>query len=210
MSDAGPERRPASPNDAPPPPSAEGAPKEPPMVSTPTYATPRARQDALRAGGDADWATHMRRVLVERVALLGELDAASERQAEIIASRDGQAILALLEVRQRIVDRFVAGQAELLALTETFESQVSVLDPAEAEALRAMLRTLSEGLLRVTTRDEAAQGALRQARDETRGDLMTTNLAGGARAAYRSSWTASRPGMTGEAGDTSRFADRRA
>ncbi|MBL9119794.1 MAG: hypothetical protein JNL80_07765 [Phycisphaerae bacterium] len=177
------------------------------MVST-SHQSPPLTGSALSSGNgpDAVWASRMRSVLDERVALLSELDEASLRQQDVIASRDTQALMALLTARQKIVDRFVAGQSELLSLTETFEAHVHLIDPTEADGLRALLRTLAEGLTRVTTRDEAAQSALRQARDETRGELMKTNSAGGARSAYRATSTMS----SRDQGDTNRFADRRA
>jgi hypothetical protein len=145
----------------------------------------------------------MRSVLDDRVALLAELTAASARQEEGIAQRDATALLSLLTARQAVVDRFLAGQSELLALTGEFESRVSALAPDEATALRSLLRSLSEGLHQVTARDEAAQALLRDARDETRGELMRTHSASGARAAY-----ASGAGRTPD--DATRFADRRA
>ena len=155
---------------------------------------------------DLAWAARVRRVLDERMLLLAELDRATERQEEVIASRDTQALMDLLDVRQRVVDRFVAGQGELLSLTETFESHVCHLDSALAESLRTSLRTLFDGLSRVTSRDEAAQDALRQAREETRGELMRAHTGGGARSAYRSSTNLA----ARDPGDTARFADRRA
>jgi hypothetical protein len=144
----------------------------------------------------------MRSVLDDRMGLLAELDLASERQESIIASRDTRALLDLLAVRQKLVDRFVAGQAELLSLTERFESEVAGVAADEALRLRELLRTLSQGLDRVTARDEAAQAALRDAREETRNELVQTNVIGGARAAYRSSAV--------EPSHSNRFADRRA
>lgn len=155
---------------------------------------------------DLAWAARVRSVLDERMALLDELDQASARQEAIIASRDTQALMDLLDIRQRVVDRFVAGQGELLALTETFETHVSHLDGALAESLRARLRTLLDGLSRVTSRDEVAQDALRQAREEARGELMRAHVGGGARTAYRTSSNL----VERDPGDNARFADRRA
>lgn len=149
------------------------------------------------------WATRMRSVLDDRVALLGELTEASARQDEIIAKRDAVGLLELLTARQKVVDRFLAGQSELLAMTEVFETEVMQLSEAEATELRARLRSLSEGLHQVTARDEAAQTLLREARDETRGELMRTHTSSGARAAYTS-------GAARSPIDTNRFSDRKA
>lgn len=152
---------------------------------------------------EGTWAARMRGVLDDRVALLAELHAASARQEEVIAERDAVALLELLTARQKVVDRFLAGQSELLALTEQFETQVSSLAQGEADELRGRLRSLSEGLHQVTSRDEAAQTLLRQAREETRAELMRTHSVTGARAAYAS-------GSNRPADDSNRFADRRA
>jgi hypothetical protein len=161
-----------------------------------------ARQSANAPETALPWSARMRSVLDDRVALLEELTAVSARQESVIAERDAATLLELLNARQRIVDRFLAGQHELLALTGDFESRVGELAVAEATELRARLRTLSEGLHRVTVRDEAAQSLLREARDEARTELMRSHTQQGARSAYGAS--------THRVGDDgTRYADRR-
>jgi hypothetical protein len=134
---------------------------------------------------DRSWAERLDAVLADREALLAELDRVSATQADVIASRDTVKLLDLLGHRQRIVDRFVAGQPELLALTGEFEARVALLSPPLAEQLRSRMRGLGEGLGRITRRDEDAQQLLREAKEEARLELMRTNTGAGARAAYR-------------------------
>lgn len=171
------------------------------MVSS----TIRAHDDRTPANAretDLPWSARMRTVLDDRVALLDELTAVSARQESVIAERDAASLLDLLNARQRIVDRFLAGQHELLALTGEFESRVGDLAAADAAELRARLRTLSEGLHRVTERDEAAQSLLREARDEARSELMRSHAQQGARSAYTT-----QPHRAAD--DGTRYADRR-
>ncbi len=177
----------------------ESSPQETAMVST----TLRQHELASAASSALPWSARMRSVLDDRVALLDELTAVSARQESVIAARDTATLLELLNTRQRIVDRLLAGQQELLALTGEFETRVGELAAADAAELRARLRTLSEGLHRVTERDEAAQSLLREARDETRAELMRSHTQQGARSAYATN--------THRAGDDgTRYADRRA
>ncbi|MDZ4756168.1 MAG: hypothetical protein SGJ11_16955 [Phycisphaerae bacterium] len=150
---------------------------------SPTNPVPNGQADADSSAGL--WACRLTSVLDERARLLAELDAASSRQGAIIESRDTTLLLELLAGRQKIVDRFVAGQPELLALTDSFEDRIAALTPQHASELRTRMRELSEGLARVTARDEVAQTLLREARDEAHEELMRTNVGAGARAAYR-------------------------
>jgi hypothetical protein len=133
---------------------------------------------------DLAWAERLAAVLADREALRGELDLVSATQADVIASRDTVKLLDLLCHRQRIVDRFVAGQPELLALTGEFEARAVLLPRTLADQLRDRMRGLGEGLGRITRRDEDAQRLLREAKEEARLELMRANTGAGARAAY--------------------------
>lgn len=144
------------------------------------------------------WAARLRAVLDDRTALLAELEAATARQEEVIESRDTASLAELLAGRQRIVDRFLAGQPELLELTGAMEERMRAMSREDAEDLRRRVRAISDGLARVTARDDAAQALLRTAREETRAELRRTATGAGARAAY-----ATRPEHS------NRFADRR-
>ncbi len=168
------------------------------MVSRTTMPNPNTDAAPEATDSDNDWANRLRSVLDARSALLVELNAASADQEAVIESRDTASLLELLAGRQRIVDRFVAGQPELLALTQSFDERLVTVAPAAADELRLRMRQLSEGLARITQRDEAAQMLLRQAKDETHAEMMRTNAGVGARQAY-----------AGAKPSSNMFADRR-
>lgn len=130
------------------------------------------------------WAVRLRGVLENRRAILGELEAASVGQEALIEARDTTKLLQLLADRQRVVDRFVAGQAELLELTASLEERLAALPPAAAEPLRRGVREISSSLARVTAHDEEAHLRIRAARDEARSELQRANTGAGARNAY--------------------------
>ncbi|MDZ4830696.1 MAG: hypothetical protein SGJ09_10930 [Phycisphaerae bacterium] len=130
------------------------------------------------------WASRLRCVLDDRAALLAELQAASEQQDEIIESRDAARLMALMADRQVVVERFVSGQPELLDLTTSLEERLAQLPPVAADEIRHRVRSLSEGLSRITDRDELSQVELRRAREEARAELNRATTGAGARAAY--------------------------
>ncbi|MFO0828887.1 MAG: hypothetical protein U0572_12165 [Phycisphaerales bacterium] len=148
-------------------------------------------------GTDA-WADRLRLLLDDRAALLAQLEAVSARQDEIIERRDPDELGGLLAARQAVVDRFVAGQAELLEMTGTLDQHATTLPAGDSDELRRRIRSLADGLRRATERDDAAHEALRRARDDARVSLQRTSTGAGARAAYAARGT-------GEA----TFADRR-
>lgn len=131
-----------------------------------------------------EWASRLRAVLDERAEILNELERASADQEGIIESRDAARIMALLEARQGAVDRFVAGQPELLAMTIAMDERLAGLPATDGELLRSRMRDLSARLARLTERDESAQVGLARARDEARGEIDRAGASARARVSY--------------------------
>jgi hypothetical protein len=144
-------------------------------------------------------AMRLRAVLDDRATLLAELEAASARQDELVRSRETEALLGLLVERQRLVDRFIAGQGELLELATLLSEEPLPIGRDEAEALRRDIDAIVRGIARVSERDAATQELLRSVREGTRDELSRTERGSGARAAY---------GLR-SAPTTPRFTDRR-
>lgn len=146
-----------------------------------------------------EWARRLSDVLEDRMVLLRDLESTSARQEEAIGRRDPAELMELVAGRQSVVDRFVAGQPELLELTQSFAERVGALPEADAAPLRAGMRRISEGLARIAASDDLARQALRAAREDTRVELERMSVGADARAAY---------GPTPRAGAV--FADRKA
>jgi hypothetical protein len=130
-------------------------------------------------------------------ALVDELEGLARRQADLVREARTEALLGLLTQRQRIIDRFLASQAELGRAAAAQVRGAADVDPARREELRSLIGYIGARLAEVMQRDAEDQRTLEGARDRIRTELASVDASRHARDAYRKSTIVK-----------SRFADR--
>lgn len=123
---------------------------------------PIDRQAELPFGNG--WKDRLRSVLAERRATIAELDALSDGAAiATLAAGDTLKIRSLLDERQRLVERLVAGQPEFLGLVADLERGLGGIPVAEAHELRNGVAEFAAALARVGEQSERAHAVVRAA-----------------------------------------------
>ena len=124
--------------------------------------TPDARQAEFSF--ETSWPERMRSVLADRLATIAGLDALADGAAiATLAAGDTLRIRTLLDDRQRLVDRLVAGQPEFLGLVADLERDLAGLPPEEAGALRDGIAGFAAALARVSEQSERAHAVVCEA-----------------------------------------------
>jgi hypothetical protein len=145
------------------------------------------------------WVSEVIDVLEVQHRQLSLLRPLADRQGQLI--RDGQAdgLLELLAARQRIVDDFLATQAELerLAGPSGLASRLAEVPQQQRRRIRLLASAIDEEIAAVTAIDREDQRALRTSRDEARRELAMLGRGRSAHHAY-----------TGPSGPTNRYADK--
>ena len=134
---------------------------------------------------DADWPQHLVALLESQQSLVRKLATLAERQRELIEERRTDALLGLLQQRQRLVDEFVASQQRFHQLSEGINERIDELEDGQRQHIRELVNTISAHLDTVMQRDQSDQDLLRGTRDEARQQIGSLDRGTQARSAYR-------------------------
>ena len=128
------------------------------------------------------------RVLTEQQELVDRLDQLAGRQAALIQSGECDALLDLLAQRQRIMDRFLAGQDGATELNRKVRDAANWdkgnIDAATRRRISSLIDDISSSLGRIVGRDEEDKALLRTNRDRTGEELTGLRTARQAQRAY--------------------------
>lgn len=138
------------------------------------------------------WPVSLIAVLEEQDALARELSDLAAGQAALIDTGKTEALLGLLATRQRLVDRFVAGQGALGQLSAELEARSDDLSADQRDRIRSLLDNVTAGLATVMRQDEQDQKLLQTARASQQKQIEGVDVGRSARNAYINTQAASR------------------
>ncbi|MCP3903352.1 MAG: flagellar protein FlgN [Planctomycetes bacterium] len=131
------------------------------------------------------WSDELLAVLERQHALVEELAGLASRQAALVERRQTDALLALLDDRERIITQFTRSQAEMTRFTEDLDTRLGAVDDAERTRIQTLMGQIGDRLTEVMQRDAEDQQVLETARGEVKSELSTLNRSRQARHAYQ-------------------------
>ncbi len=141
--------------------------------------------DARRADSpDRGIGARLAALVDEQYALFVELDAACERQAALIETDAGEALLAHLDARKQLIERIVQVSGELDPYRARWDSLVPLIPPAQMESLQSRLDEIAMLAARVRERDEDSRRRLQGKREALGLELSGVERARNAGNAY--------------------------
>jgi hypothetical protein len=132
--------------------------------------------------GEACYAEYVSLLDAQR-ALLGELDALSQRQSTLIDGEDLEPLLALLDERQRVIDRVMPASRTLDELRWRWRTVRAALPETRREQVQRAEDAVLQLFTQLARRDERDQARLRGRLDATGAQLAglaTSRRAAGA------------------------------
>lgn len=145
------------------------------------------------------WRDRLMIRLAQQRDLLARLQRLADQQSAMIRSNKVEALLGLLNERQRLIDSFLALQRETNPLLNECPRRMNELNAADRESVRTAIGGIDGQLDAVLKRDEEDRKLLEEARSATKGELGALSSAKQARHAYLT------PGKP----SSNRFADQR-
>jgi hypothetical protein len=140
---------------------------------------------AVELRDDADaWAPRLVSVLDTQLELYQALDTLGQRQSELIANGETDALLTVLGKRQTIVDQVTKLNGALEPFTNAWPRLLKTLPGQHREAISGRLGRLDELVTRINERDEADREALAGRRAEVAKELGDTGRQRSAASAY--------------------------
>jgi hypothetical protein len=130
------------------------------------------------------WPQSLIDLLEQQQALVDQLVPLAQRQADLIATGQTDALLSLLGRRQQVIDRLTGSQRELGALTGDLDQRLAILPHEQAEYIRGMIDHIGQSLSDVMERDEQDQKALESGRGALKKEMSDVGAARKARNAY--------------------------
>jgi hypothetical protein len=117
-------------------------------------------------------------------ALVGELDALSQRQSTLIDGEDMMPLLALLDERQRVIDRVMPASRMLDELRWRWRTVRAALPETRRDQVQRAEDSLLQLFTQVARRDERDQGRLKTRLDSTGSQLAGISTSRRAAGAY--------------------------
>ncbi len=136
-------------------------------------------------------------MLQELQSLVERLSQLAQQQSQLIDAGRTEALLSVLGLRQEVIDRFVASQAELTTLLEQLPRDRDTGSEHSRRQIEDLVETINGELAQVMERDSEDQKRLESRRDRTSHELTGVGTAKRAHHAYFKSHPV-----------TTRFADR--
>jgi hypothetical protein len=136
----------------------------------------KTTQTTHAAPGDASqaWAGVFASLLGEQLALLRGLDGLSVRQRALIEGEDADALVALMDERQRIVDRLEALTARLVPMQTRWDEGWRGLGDGLRGEVEENLRALSALAQEIAARDAEDQALVARRKREIAEELAST------------------------------------
>jgi hypothetical protein len=147
----------------------------------------------------SSWVESLLDLLHRQRAMVLELAALADSQAELIAHHSTDGLLDVLAKRQILIDEFNACQGPMAQLTHRLDERLADVPSGQRDQIKSLIGVIGEKLAHVMKLDERDQHSLRGSRDVVKQELATLGTAKQARSAYQPSATAS----------TNRYADQR-
>lgn len=122
---------------------------------------------------EAGWEGRLGAILDRQRALLGQIDALSERQSLLIGASDTDRLLGLLAERARLAKELGDLGHQFARYSEQWDDVVASVDAAQARAWRGVLDGLRRTAERIAERDLEDSAAIRAAQEN-----LTRRLAG--------------------------------
>jgi hypothetical protein len=135
---------------------------------------------------------HLHALVRQELALLGQVDALSQRQGTLVQHDDPSALLGVLHERQGLIEQTVSIAHEVARLHESCRASAG----ASGERWRAVQRdmiSVAELADRITQRDRSDAERMARKRDECAGGMTQIDKGRGASAAYGESRLPTRP-----------------
>lgn len=117
----------------------------------------------------------IRRLLEEQKSLLGQLDALSLRQEDLIDDPDSKRLVSLMRDRQAVIDRFAEVSRRVGEVRPEIDAVVGTLMPASSDVVEIKHLLQAVGDLAAAIQDRDAK---HQSRMEKRRDQLVSELAG--------------------------------
>ncbi len=146
---------------------------------------------------DRNSTERLMQMLQELQSLVERLSQLAQQQSQFIETGKTEALLAVLGLRQEIIDQFVASQSELATLLEHLPRDRDTGSEDSRRQIEELVEKINGELAQVMERDSEDQKRLESRRDRTSHELAGVGTAKKAHRAYFKS----HPVMT-------RFADR--
>ncbi len=145
---------------------------------------PRAQGRAASYGDPARWGARLVRVVEEQLELCKQLEGLSERQTELVATDDTDALLEILSSRHVLLERIgVLGQ-EIEPFRAKWEELRSELHEPDRVRLERGIDAISTIVERIQQQDERDREVLTRRRSEVVTELGENVRARGAMRAY--------------------------
>lgn len=128
----------------------------------------------------------IRRLLEEQRSLLGQLDALSQRQGDLIDEEDSTRLLAVIAERQSVVDRLAEVSRRVSESRPEIDAVVGTLvsDTGESAEIRHLLQAVGDLAVAIQERDARDQERMRQRRDQLAAELSGLGASNRAVSAY--------------------------
>lgn len=123
-------------------------------------------------------------LLAEQVALYERLEALAREQGELIAQQDGEAMLELLDRRQRVIDGLARCVQHLEPIRERWESLRLSLPIVQRAEMQRLADRAQELAATVRALDDEHAGLLASRRDDLAGEIARLKRSGKAVTAY--------------------------
>lgn len=147
----------------------------------------------------SQWRDRLVPMLDRQREMLGRLQQLADRQEALIRDGKVDALLSLLNERQKLIDGYLGMQRDLTPLLENLPAWLEKLSDCDRDRIRAAISEIDGQLDAVLKRDEDDRRLLEESRRGAREQLGTMASAKQARSAYLAPSTSS----------NNRFADQR-
>ncbi|MHC5113496.1 MAG: flagellar export chaperone FlgN [Planctomycetota bacterium] len=156
--------------------------------------------ESPRSTNAATWSDELIELLERQHGLVEELSSLAARQAVLVERRQTDALLALLDDRERIIAQFTRSQEEMNRFTTDLDTRLDDVAEADRTRIQDLIGRIGDRLGEVMQRDAEDQQVLETARGDVKNELSSLNRSRQARHAYQ--------GSRGGAA-TNKFADQR-
>ena len=134
---------------------------------------------------DSNNSTHcLITMLKEQNSLAHELAHLSSKQSELIETGQTDALLSVLSVRQGIINKFVASQGKLAAMSVEVQSPTKEISDSLRKQIASLVEAINIKLAEVMNSDKQDQDRLQVGKSRTKGQLAELDAGGKAHRAY--------------------------
>lgn len=112
------------------------------------------------------WSQQFQQQLTEQLQLYQSLLALTQQQGEIVASEDADALLSLLNDRQRLIDRLTEINQHMAQHKERWAGEHGSLPPAQQQVIRSLVDQVQNLLEQIVTLDDHDRKQMMDRRDQ--------------------------------------------